>query len=100
MSIASVGYRLSHEASRKVEADVAAQAIARFRAKADDYAKHFGYSAYAIREVNVASNDGGFAPQPMLMRAPMASVAKSEPLPVEPGKATVTATVNGTVQMK
>ena len=100
MSISSVGYQLSREANRKAGADVAAQAIARFRAKAEDYAKQFGYSGYAIREVNVTSNDAGFTPQPMLMRAQMASVVKSEPLPVEPGKATVTATVNGTVQMK
>ncbi|HZV91590.1 MAG TPA: SIMPL domain-containing protein [Caldimonas sp.] len=100
MSISNVGFRLSHEAGRKVEADVAAQAIARFRAKAEDYVKQFGYSGYAIREVNVAGNDAGFRPQPMLMRAQVASVARSEPLPVEPGKATITATVNGTVQMK
>ena len=34
MTVARVGYRLSREASRKVEGDIAAEAIAAFRAKA------------------------------------------------------------------
>ena len=55
MTIASVGYRLSREASEKVESEVAAEAIARYRAKAGEYAKQFGYAGYAIREVNVSS---------------------------------------------
>lgn len=99
MAIANVGYRLSREASQKVEADVAADAIARYRAKAADYVKQFGYAGYTIREVNVNRSDTMFAPQPVL-RMQAASVSRSEALPVEPGKATVTATVNGTVQMK
>jgi predicted secreted protein len=99
MTIASVGYRLSREAGQKVEGDVAAEAIARYRAKAADYAKQFGYAGYSIREVNVNSGDATFTPQPAL-RMQAASVSRSEALSVEPGKATVTATVNGTVQMK
>src|SRR5689334_5699897 len=53
MTIAHVEYRLSREASQRVEGDVAAQAIAAFRARASAYAKQFGYAGYAIREVNV-----------------------------------------------
>jgi predicted secreted protein len=98
MTIASVGYRLSREASQKVEGEVAADAIARYRAKAADYAKQFGYAGYTIREVDVNRSDVMSAPQPLRMQA--ASVLRSEALSVEPGKATVTATVNGTVQMK
>ncbi|MBV9891885.1 MAG: SIMPL domain-containing protein [Rhizobacter sp.] len=100
MTIARVEYRLSREASQRVEGDVAAQAIAAFRAKAAVYAKQFGYATYAIREVNVATSEPSPGPQPMLrMQAQAASVA-AEPLPVEPGKALVSANVNGTVQMK
>ena len=77
----------------------AADAIARYRAEAADYAKQSGYATYTIREVNVSSGDWGYAPQPMARMAAPASVS-SAPLAVEPGKATVTATVNGTVQMK
>ena len=99
MTIARVGYRLSREASRKVEGDIAAEAIAAFRAKATTYAKQFGYGGYEIREVNLSTNESQNGPMPM-MRAQAMKASSEEALSVEPGKATVTATVNGTVQMK
>jgi len=99
MTVARVGYRLSREASARVEADVAAEAIARFRARAAEYARHFGYAGYAIREVSVGSGEAG--PRPMQMaRMSAASPAGAEALALEPGKETVTATASGTVQMQ
>jgi predicted secreted protein len=98
MTIARVGYSLSREAAEKVEAQVTAEAIARYRAKAAEMAKQFGYAGYAIREVNVQTNEGGGPPVPMMamrMKAP----AADEALPVEPGKGTVGVTVSGSVQM-
>lgn len=100
MTIASVDFRLSKEASQKVEGDVAAEAIARYRSKAAEYAKQFGYAGYSIREVNVATGDAQQTPSPRARMTAMSSATASEPLSVEPGKALVTATVNGTVQMK
>ena len=44
MTIGRVGYGLSRELREKVEGEVTAQAIARYRAKAADYAKQFGYA--------------------------------------------------------
>lgn len=100
MTIARVGYGLSREAREKVEAEVSAQAVARFRAKAAELARNFGYGNHVIREVSV-STDAAEMPSPypkvaMMSRAESADVA----LPTEPGKGTVTATVNGSVQMK
>ncbi len=99
LAINRVGYGLSRELRERSEGDVAAQAIARYRAKAADYAKQFGYSGYAVREVNVQTNEQQPGPRPMLMQARVASVASEDALPVEPGKGTVTVVVNGTVQM-
>ncbi len=98
MTIARVGYNLSRELREKLEGDLAAQAIARYRAKAADYAKQFGYGGFSLREVNVASGEPQF-PQPMPRARAMAASAE-EALPVEPGKGTVTVTVSGSVQMK
>jgi predicted secreted protein len=99
LTIARVGTNLSREQREKVESDVAAQAIARYRAKAADYAKQFGFSGYTLRELSVNSNEPvQYASAPM-MRS-MAKTADAEALPVELGKGTVTVTVNGTVQMK
>jgi predicted secreted protein len=99
MTISGVAYRLSRDASRKVDADIVAEAIAAFRAKAANYARQFGYAGYVVREVNVSTSEPQNGPRPMLaMRS--AAVSQGEPLSVEPGKATVTATVAGTIQMQ
>lgn len=99
MSIARVGYTLSREAREKVEADVTAQAIARWRAKAALIAQQFGYTGYSVREVNVATNDAGPQPIPMLMKSSRAAGMADEALPTEAGKGEVTASVNGSAQM-
>ena len=49
LSIARVGFSLSREAREKVEADVAAQAITRFRSRAEAVAKQFGFGGYVLR---------------------------------------------------
>ena len=99
MTIARVGYTLSREARDKVEAEVTAQAIARWRAKAASMAQQFGYSGYSVREVNVTTNDVQQQPMPMLMKASRASTVAEEALPTEAGKGEVTATVSGSAQM-
>jgi len=72
--------------------------VARFRAKADQGAKLFGFSGWLLREANV----NGEAPRmrvPVLsMRAAAAPMA-DEALPVEAGKTSVTVNVNGSVQL-
>jgi predicted secreted protein len=100
MSIAGVGFSLSREAREQVESQVTAQAIARFRARAAEQAKAFGYAGYAVREVSVSMDqDGGGMPVPRVAMA-SARMAEDAPLPTEAGKGTVTATVSGSVQMR
>jgi predicted secreted protein len=98
LTVSRVGYALSREQREKAEADVAAQAIARFRARAGDYAKAFGYGSMVLREVQV-STDAAPPPMPMVRARTMAVEAADAGLPVEAGKGTVTVNVSGTVQM-
>ena len=100
MTVARVAYRLSREAGQKVEAEVTAEAIARYRAKAGEYAKQFGYASYSIREVNVTTTEPPQGPMPMARAQTAAMSAPGDALSVEPGKAQVNASVSGTVQMK
>ena len=99
MTVARVGQRLSREASQQVEGELVAEAVARFRARAIEYAKLFGYASVAMREVSVQTSDPGPGPMPM-MRMQAAAPMSADALAVEPGKAQVSATVSGTVQMK
>lgn len=99
MTVARVTQGVSRELREKVEGEAAAQAIARFRAKAGEYAKAFGYAGYVVREVNVSAADMA-PPVPMMaMRAKAAGAPADESLPVEAGKGTVVISVNGSVQM-
>lgn len=99
MTVGRVQQRLSREATQKVEGELAAEAIARFRAKAAEYARHFGYAATTVREVTVTTSDPSPGPIPML-RMQAAAPAAADALAVEPGRTQVSATVNGTVQMR
>lgn len=97
LSVARVSSSLSREAREKVESEVAAQAIARFRAQAQAVAAQFGFGGYSIREVTLHGG-AGEGPVPMPRMSALAAAADAA-LPVEAGKATVTASVNGSVQM-
>ena len=101
LTVERVGFSLSREARDKVEADVTAQAIARFQERAAAVAKGFGMPNWALREVAVSSGEPN---QPMMqnvMRSQSAPIASVDaPLPVEAGKADVTISVSGTVQLR
>ena len=99
LSIARVGFTLSREARERVEADVAAQAISRFRARAEAVSKQFGMGGHVIREVMLSGNEPGAGPVQPMMRAQASRAMAEESLPVEAGKAQVTATVSGSIQM-
>lgn len=98
MTIAGIAFSLSREARAKVEAEVTAEAISRFRAKADEVSRQFGFGGYTIREVSVGTDESGPIHRPMLRAKTQSMVADAE-LPVEAGKADVTANVSGSVTM-
>lgn len=97
MPVARVAFSLSREAREKVDADVTAQAIARFRARADFVAKQLGFVGWSIREIAVNTEQPPDGVPMMRMQASRA--AADEALPVEAGKATVSASVSGSVQL-
>lgn len=100
LSVASVGYRLSREARDKVQGEVSAQAIARFRSQAEAYARAFGFSGVTLRAVEVSTDESHAPPMPRFRMAAAEMAAAAPPLPVEAGKSSVTAIVSGSVQMQ
>jgi predicted secreted protein len=98
LTMGGVAFGLSREQRAKVEGDAQAMAIERFKAKAAEIARSFGFAGYTLREVSVNANDGGMPrPQMMAMRA---AKSADESVPVEAGKSTVVVTVSGQVQLK
>jgi predicted secreted protein len=98
LTVARTGFSISREAREKVEAEVSAMAIARFRARADELAKQFGFGGWTLREV-VVSSEGGQPPMPVPMMRAQAAPAAEMALPVEAGTGTVSASVSGSVQL-
>jgi predicted secreted protein len=97
LTVAHTGFGLSREAREKVDAEVTAQAIAQFRLKAEQVARQFGFAGWSLREVQV--NGGGVPVVQLRAQGAMLARAASDSLPVEAGKAAVTVTVSGSVQL-
>lgn len=98
LTVARVGFGLSREAREQVEAEVAAQAIARFKGRAESYARQFGFGGYSLREVAVGSGDVATAAPSYRVRALSAGMA-DEAQPVEAGKSLVTVNVSGSIEL-
>ncbi len=100
MTIGNLGFNLSREQRAQVEGEAQAQAIERFKAKAAEIARAFGFAGYTLREVSVSSDDQGFAPRMYGMAKEMRAAAADAPVPVEPGKSMVNVTVSGSIQAR
>ncbi|MEO5670023.1 MAG: SIMPL domain-containing protein [Ramlibacter sp.] len=100
LTMGGVSFGLSREQRAKVEGDAQSLAIERFKAKAGELAKGFGFSGYTLREVSVNANDQGFTPRPRMMAMEAKSAQADAPVPVEAGKTIVVVTVSGSVQLK
>ena len=99
LSVAQVAYRLSREAREKVEGEVSAQAITRFRSQAEAYARSFGFASVTLRAVEVNTNESSGPPMPRFRAASAEMAMAAAPLPVSAGKSEVTVVVTGSVQM-
>jgi predicted secreted protein len=100
MTLGGVNFGLSREQRARVESEAQAIAIDRFKAKAAELAKGFGFGGYTLREVSVNTNEPGFQPR-MRMAAQEGRLASTEAaVPVEPGKSAVVVMVSGSVQLR
>ncbi len=101
LTMSNMGFSLSREARQKLESDVQAMAIERFKVKAGEVAKGFGFAGYSLREVSVSSADQEGRPfQPRAMAMEAKAAMSDAAVPVEPGKSTVNVSVSGSVQLK
>jgi len=100
LTLANISFGLSREQRAKVEDEAQAIAIERFKAKALEVSKGFGFSAYTLREVSISANDQSGQPRPRSMAMQARGEMVESAVPVEAGKTTVLITVSGSVQMR
>ncbi|WP_157269942.1 SIMPL domain-containing protein [Azohydromonas aeria] len=99
MTIARVGYSLSREAREQLESEVGARAIERYKQRAAEVTRQFGFNRWNLREVQI-NTDAATPPMPVFKARAMAAPMADESLPVEPGRGQVSATVSGSIQME
>jgi predicted secreted protein len=100
LNVGQVNFSLSREQRARVEGEAQTIAIERFKVKAGEIARGFGFSGYTLREIAVNANDQGYIPRPRMMAMEAKSSASDAPLPVEAGRSTVLVSVSGTVQLR
>jgi len=99
--VQNVEFSLSRDERARVETQAQAMAIDRFKAKAVEIARSFGFADYSLREVSVQGDDVAGPPRPRAMAMQAKSMsAEMAPVPVEAGKTTVQVTVSGSVQLR
>ncbi|MGH6641028.1 MAG: SIMPL domain-containing protein [Polaromonas sp.] len=100
LTLGNVSFALSREQRAKVEGEAQTLAIERFKVKAGEIAKSFGFGGYSLREVAINANDQGYTPRPRMMAMQAKAEQSDSPISVEAGKSTVLVNVSGSVQMK
>ncbi|MGA8392472.1 MAG: SIMPL domain-containing protein [Burkholderiaceae bacterium] len=100
LTVNQATFSLSREQRARLEGEAQAVAIERFKAKASEIARGFGFTGYTLREITVTANDQGYVPRPRMMAMEAKASAPDAPLPVEAGRSTVLVTVSGSVQMR
>jgi len=99
LTMGNISFGLSRGQRAKVEGEAQSQAIERFKVKAGEIARSFGFAGYSLREVSINANDQGPIPRPRMMAMNAKSDMAEAVVPVEAGKSTVMVTVSGSVQM-
>jgi predicted secreted protein len=99
LQVQSLATSVSPERRRKVEDELVAEALQAFQARADLVRRSFGAAGYRLVEVHVGTGGGGPPPIRPMMRA-MAAEAEMAPPAIEAGTSEISASANGTIELK
>jgi len=102
LTLGGVSFSLSRQAQQQLESEVQTQAIERFKARAAEVTKAFGFAGYTLREVSISSADQGLDRpiQPRMMAMEAKAAMSDIAVPVEAGKSMVNVTVSGSIQLR
>jgi len=100
MTISNLSFSLSRASRVRLEDQARKLAIERFRAKAADIAKDFGFQDYVLREVSVSAQDQQPLPRGRMMVMSARVASDVAPVALEGGKSEVQVTVSGGIQLK
>lgn len=100
MAVAGINFSLSREAREAEEQRLLREAADAFRNRAAQASSAFGFSGYQVKQLDLSGSGTVYPPRPMMAMRGMAAEAKvADAVPIEAGKATVTVSVRGTVEL-
>ena len=100
MAVSNINFSLSREAQQAEEQRLLVEAAKAFRARATSASQAFGFGGYNVRQLDLSGSGMSYQPRPMMaMRAAAPEAKMSDSVPMEAGKATVTVSVRGTVEL-
>jgi predicted secreted protein len=98
MQLGSINFSVSRETRQAAEDELAIEAIAAFKARAELLRKTLGGRGYKLQNLNVSS--GHNVPQPRFAMARASSSAQEvTPLNIEGGFSVITVTTNGAIEV-
>lgn len=101
MNVTQVGYSMSRALRERHHSQLTREAVGRFKARAAELAEAFGFGGYELGEVAVQTDEpGSVLPMPVMRMAKAEMDMAGAPLPVEPGKGSISVTVSGSVILK
>ncbi len=100
MHVEATSTRISSRLRDRVERSLTKRAIASFRAKAASVTRDFGLHRYGLCTIDVGRLQGDRAiPRPVFPMLVARRSAPAAPLPIAPGRATLSVTVSGSIRM-
>ena len=98
MQMAGMNFDLSQERRHSEEARLIEEAVAILKTKARTTLKALGYQDFGIREITLSQ--GGAMVHPQVAMMARGAMTDTAPVPVEGGKARISVTLSGSLQMK
>jgi predicted secreted protein len=98
MQMAGMSFDLSPERRQSEESHLIEEAVSNLKIKARTTVKLLGYQDFSIREMTLSQ--GGAMLHPQLAAMARGTLADAAPVPVEGGKARISVTLSGSLQMK
>ena len=98
MQMAGMNFDLSPERRQSEESRLIEEAVSNLKAKARTTLKALGYQDFGIREITLSQ--GGAMVHTQVATMARAAMTDAAPVPVEGGKARISVTLSGSLQMK
>lgn len=99
LTVSQIDWMLSSDQQKEAEARIQAQAVERFRAKAQVLAQQFGFASYSLHEVRVTAQEASEGIMPRMAVAQM-DAPPASPVPTLAGKSRVVVNISGSIQLR